>query len=106
MKKILSSVFALFICCSFIVSPLCLGAETSISIPEILIETIFSEFIGEGVKEAVQDGSLPDSGIFGCAEKVMKKALEIAMENPTVDGTTGDLSLTVPTFDIITGKNN
>ena len=104
MKKIISSCFALVICLSFLVSPLCLGADSISPIVEIIAETAFSEFIGEGVKEALEEGSMPDSGIFGCAEEFMKKALEKAMENPTVDSNTGDLSLTMPTFDIITGK--
>ncbi|MBO7695316.1 MAG: hypothetical protein J6T10_22055 [Methanobrevibacter sp.] len=104
MKKLLSSCFSLLICLSFVVSPLCLGAESVSPIVEIIAETVFSEFIGEGVKEAIEDNSLPDAGIFGCAEKVMKRALEIAMQNPSVDSNTGDISLTVPNFDIITGK--
>lgn len=101
MKKFISSVFALFICSCFIVSPLCMGAETSLSLPEIIIETIFSDFLGNIDK--AKNGELPNSGVMGAADKILKKAYETALEHATTDSN-GDIQLTVPTFDIITGK--
>lgn len=101
MKKLISSCFALVVCLSFIVSPLCLGAESSISLPEIIIETIFSDFLGNIDK--VKNGEFPNSGVMGAADKILKKAYETALDHATTDSN-GDIQLTVPTFDIITGK--
>lgn len=100
MKKLISSCVAFVVCLSFIVSPLCLGAE-DISLPEILTETIFSEFIGNIDK--AMNGEIPNSGVMGAADKILKKAYETALSHATTD-TNGDIQLTVPTFDIITGK--
>lgn len=100
MKNKILSFLSVLICLCFFVSPLCVGAEV-ISLPEILLETIFSEFIGNIDK--VMNGEMPNSGAMGAADKILKKAYETALEHATADNN-GDIQLTLPTFDIITGK--
>lgn len=106
MKHFILTFLACFTCLAFVCSPMCCGAVGEVEIAEVILETIFSEFLGENIELIMSDmgnGKVPDSGVMGAASKILDKAYEIALQNATLNQD-NDIQLTMPTFDIITGK--
>ena len=106
MKKKILAFFACLTCSIFIVSPV--GAfGAGLDWVEILVDTAFSELLRESY-DATTGSADKNGGINFVYSSFIKKMQEFMITHPTVTGEDDnkELSFTVPTYQIITGKMN
>ena len=99
MKKILLSALSCAMCAVFLLSPLNAYATAPV-LEEVIADTVYSEFLG---RAADTEADLQKRGIAWIIKKVLESRYSDGIRNATTNQN-GDLQITVPRYDLVTGK--
>ena len=99
MKKLFLSAVSFFLCSVFLLSPFNAYATAPV-LEEVIADTVYSEFLG---RAADIEADLQKRGIAWIIKKVLESRYSDGIRNATTNQN-GDLQITVPRYDLVTGK--